>query len=222
MHTAGQTRARARLRVLAAAGVLAGSLGCTAQEPALERPSAAPSPAPVTPAPSAPAAASPELPPGGLRDLVPTPTEVPAGLVPLLQASGPRDSAAVAGFSSDPGAAAQSLTARGFTDAYVAQYAAPGDPRTLTVVVVRFATADGARADLEADLAESAGDVVPAAQVGEASQVRRVTLPEDDGLDLVTVRFQVGTTTWLLAWRAPVPADAEVPLALARELAARA
>jgi hypothetical protein len=175
----------------------------------------------AAPPPSTAADAGIALPAGDLRELVPSPAEAPAGLVPLLQASGPRDAAAVAGFSPDPAAAAGDLAARGFASAYVAQYAAPADPRSLTTVVVRFADAAGATADLEADLTDGAGEVVPAPTVGEQSQVRRVALPGDDALDLVTVRFRVGPTTWVLAWRAPAPADPAVPLTLAQVLAAR-
>lgn len=202
--------------------LLAGVCACSAQEPALEPPSGAP---PSSAPPAAPGAPMPgpavALPPGELSGLVPAPAEAPAGLVPLLQASGPRDAAAVAGFSSDAPAAARDLAARGFTGAYVAQYAAPGDPRSLTAVVVRFADAAGATADLQADLTDSAGEAVAAPPVGEQSQVRRVALPDQTALDLVTVRFRVGPTTWLLAWRAPAPAEAAVPLDLARTLAAR-
>lgn len=203
--------------------MLAAACGCTAQEPALEPPPGA-GPAGGTPAPPPSTPADPDvaLPPGDLRGLVPSPAEVPAALVPLLQASGPRDATAVAGFSADAPAAARDLVARGFVSAYVAQYAAPGDPRSLTTVVVRFADAAGATADLEADLADGAGEVVAAPTVGEQSQVRRLSLPGDDALDLVTVRFRVGSMTWLLAWRAPAPADVAVPRALAEDLAARA
>lgn len=224
--------ARTRLPAAAATAVLLSStLGCLAQEPALERPTGAATgdatgptraSAPVPTSSPAAAEAAAALPDGPLRELVPAPTEVPAGLVPLPEASGPRDVAAVAAFSADASTAAEGLAARGFTDAYVAQYAAPDDPRVLTVVVVRFADADGARADLEADLAEGTGQVLDAARVGDESQARRVPLPDDEALDLVTVRFRAGAATWLLAWREPAPSDPGVPLALARLLAARA
>ena len=161
------------------------------------------------------------LPEGALRDLVPTPQEVPAPLVPLLQGSGSRDAAAVSAFSADPAAAAGELAAHGFREAYVAQYASATDPRSLSVVVVRFATPEGAEADLAGDLAVPGGEVLESGAVGEASQVRRLSLPDDAAQDLVTVRFRSGATTWLLAWRAPVPADVAVPLELARTLAAR-
>jgi len=200
--------------------------GC-GQQPALEPPRAVPTPTSALPtsAPSALAtgAVATPLPDGALRDLVPSPDEVQPGLVPLLEVSGPRDAAAVASFSTDPGTARDELVANGFSDAYVVQYAARDDSRALTAVVVRFATPDGARADLEADLAASAGEVVAdAPPVGEASEVRRFDLPDDGPDELVTVRFRSGATTWLLAWRAPAPPDVDVPVGLARLLAGRA
>lgn len=197
----------------------AAAAGCDDQQPSLDAP-AAPSPSAGTRTPS-PTPAAAELPTGALRDLVPAPQEVQAGLVPLLQASGPRDAASVAAFSSDPAAAMASLAANGFTDAYVVQYAAAADPRSLSVVAVRFATSEGAKADYEGDVAVGGGEPVEVETVGEASQVRRLTLPDAADQDLVTVRFRSGATTWLLAWRARLPADAAVPVALARTLAER-
>jgi hypothetical protein len=211
--------------LLAAALVLT---GCVGERPAVDPPAAG---SPATASPAGPSRTAPEaapepvaleLPDGALRDRVPAPAEVPAGLVPLPEATGPRDATQVAEFSADPAAAAVDLAANGFTDAYVALYAAPGDPRTLTVVVVRFAGADGARADLEADLQASSGDVLPEPVLGEASEVRRLDLPDDPDRELVTVRFRAGSTTWLLAWRAPRPAETQVPVALSRLLLSRA
>lgn len=225
MRVRGGAGATASAVLLTAA--LAG--GCTEQRPSLEPSVASPTPSPAA-SPGATAAAPPpspagapaaQLPEGALRDLVPTPQEVPPPLVPLVQGSGPRDAAAVAAFSADPAAAAADLAAHGFTDAYVAQYASQTDPRSLSVVVVRFATAEGAEADLAGDLAVPSGELVEAETIGDASQVRRVPLPGDDAQDLVTVRFRDGATTWLLAWRAPLPADTAIPVDLARVLAAR-
>ena len=193
--------------------------GCADQQPFVDPPAvASPSATTRTPTPAPPVS---ELPVGALRDLVPAPQEVPAGLVPLLQASGPRDAAAVAAFSADPTAAAASLAANGFTDAYVVQYASAADPRSLSVVAVRFATADGAKADYEGDVAVGGGEPVEVETIGEASQVRRLSLPDAGDQDLITVRFRSGATTWLLAWRARLPADAAVPVAIARTLAER-
>jgi hypothetical protein len=194
--------------------------GCAEQQPALERPTGvATSPAPAGDA-AAPASTD-DLPEGGLRSLVPAPDEVPPGLLLLPATSGPRDAEAVAAFSADPAEAAAALGANGFTDAYVAQYASPQDSRALSVVVVRFASADGARADYEGDVASGAGEPVDAAPVGDASEVRRVELSPEAPDVLITVRLRSGATTWLLAWRAPRPGEAETPLALARSLAAR-
>lgn len=197
---------------------LAGA-GCTEQRPALE-------PAPgsssaTTSASASPSSAAVALPEGPLRDLVPAPDEVPAGLEPVLDGSGPRGAADVAAFSADPAAASAGLARNGFQSAYVAQYASRTDLRSLTVVAVRFAAPDGARADLDGDVAATGGTPVDAPTVGDASDVRRIELPEGDAAELLTVRFRAGSTTWLVAWRATRPADAEVPLGIARELAGR-
>ena len=158
------------------------------------------------------------LPEDPLRPLVPAPDEVPAGMVPLLAGSGSRDASAIAEFSSDPAAAATALAEHGFRSAYVAQYAHPTDGRVLSVVVVRFADAAGAKADLEGDLASSSGEVVAHETVGEQSQLRRQPLPGDDAGELVTLRFRQGATTWLLAYGARPTADPQVAVDLARPL----
>ena len=195
-------------------GLLVGVLpACAADDPTL----APPPSAGASPSLVGPAAPDVALPAGALRDRVPAPADVPLGLVPLLQGSGPRTAEEVAAFSADPQAAAADLRARGFTDAYAAQYAAPGTAQSLTVVVVRFADEQGAAADLAADAASAAGDPVDA-EVGDASDVRRLALEEPPGTELVTVRTRRGALTWLVAWRAPAPADAEVPLQVARTL----
>lgn len=188
--------------------------GCSSQESAApQRPSASALNAPLP---------GVTLPPDPLRDLVPAPDEVPAGMVPLLAGSGARDLQAVAGFSSDPVAAAAALTANRFSSAYVAQYAHPSDGRVLSVVVARFADAAGAEADLAADLAGSSGDVLDVPVVGEGSQARRQALPGEGGGELVTLRFRAGPTTWLLAYGARPTADPQVAVALARVLVDRA
>ena len=164
------------------------------------------------------------LPEDPLRPLVPEPDEVPPGMVPLLAGSGSRDAQAIADFSADPAAAAQALSDHGFRSAYVAQYAHPTDGRVLSVVVVRFADAAGASADLAGDLSGSGGELVEVPTVGEQSQVRRQPLPgesEGEG-ELVTVRFRQGATTWLLAYGASPTADPQVAVELARVLVDRA
>ncbi len=206
---------RRRTGVLCAGALLAPVLlaGCSDDEAAAPR------------APSASALTAPlpgvTLPPDPLRPLVPTPEEVPPGMVPLLTGSGARDLQAVAEFSADPAAAATALQAHGFRSAYVAQYAHPSDGRVLSVVVARFADAAGAEADLAGDLAGSSGDVVELPTVGEASQARRQPLPGEGGGELVTLRFRAGPTTWLLAYGARPTADPAVAADLARELVER-
>lgn len=154
----------------------------------------------------------------------PTPGEVPAGLVPLLSASGPRDQSAIAAFSADPAAAVADLTAHGFKHAYVAQYAEAGGARVVSVVVVRFGDEAGAVADLTGDLAAGSGEVLALPLVGDApagAQARRQPLPGQAVGELVTVRFRRGATTWLLAYGDRPSADPQVALRLARLLTDR-
>lgn len=185
---------------------------------------AEPSAAPESPSQSALDAPVPgvTLPPDPLLPLVPTPDEVPPGMVPLLAGSGSRDAAAIAEFSADPAAARKALSEHGFRSAYVAQYAHPSDGRVLSVVVARFADAAGAAADLAGDLSGSSGDVVEVPTIGEQSQVRRQPLPGAKEGELVTVRVRQGATTWLLAYGASPTADATVAVDLARTLVDRA
>jgi hypothetical protein len=160
------------------------------------------------------------LPPDELRDLVPTPAEVPAGMTPLLTATGPRDLAAIAAFSADPAAATKALQANGFRRAYVAQYANPRSGEVLSVVAVRFATAKGATADLAGDVAASQGTKVTVERVGEASSATTQPLPQDGG-QLLTLRFRSGPTTWLVAYgKKPAP-DPAVAVAMAKRLVSR-
>lgn len=195
-----------------------------------ERPAAAPAPSPTVSPAMSPTAVSPTataappttqvtLPPDALRRFAPAPEDVPAGLLPVVSGSGPRDLAAVAAFSGDPGPAAAALRAHGFTRAYVAQYAeqrAAG--RVLSAVVVEFATLKGAADDLAGDVAAS-GPGTPA-DVGQGGSLRTQPLPGGTG-QLTVLRFRVGTRTFLLALGAPQAAPDEV-LALGRVLAERA
>lgn len=202
-------------RTSAALGLVAALLaGCSDEEPAAapERPSASALSAPVP---------GVTLPADLLQPLVPTPAEVPAGMLPLLAGSGARDAEAIAEFSADPAAAAKALAAHGFASAYVAQYAHPSDGRVLSVVVARFEDAAGAKADLEGDLAGSSGQLVKTAVVGEASQARRQPLPGGQPGELVTLRFRQGATTWLLAYGAKPTADPQVAVELAQALVER-
>lgn len=224
--------ARARL-ARGCAGAALALVACTAQNPVVTPPTteASGSAGPATPtggaSSSRPSSGAPavELPAGELRPLVPAPAEAPADLVPVLPGSGPRDLAAVAAFSADPSAAAAALTAHRFRIGYAAQYASPRDGRSLSVVVTRFADAAGAAADLDGDLAAPGGQVLDAAplggQVGQVSQLRRQPLPGSAATELLTLRFRVDATTWLVAWAAAAPADPRVPVELGRRLASR-
>ena len=97
-----------------------------------------------------------------------------------------------------------------------------GAGRVLSAVVVRFADAAGAEADLAGDLTGAGGEVVDVPTVGEQSQVRRQPLPGESDGELVTVRFREGATTWLLAYGAAPKADPAVAVELARALVDRA
>ena len=190
--------------------------------------SSAPSATSPSPEPASSAAPAIALPAGPLRELVPASPDLPAGMVPILAGTGPRDVHAVAGYSADPKTALTQLTAHGFRTAYVGQYADPATGRVLSVVVSRFASAAGAAADLAGDLAGSAGTKLAEPTVGDRSEVRRQPLPQASGTgtaapgQLVTVRFRKGATTWLVAFGATPSADPQVPLGVAKVLAGRA
>ncbi len=200
---------------MALSGVLVATSGCADDPPPVVQPEPPSSSALSEPVPGL------SLPADPLRPLVPTPEEVPAGMVPLLSGSGSRDAGAIAEFSADPAAAAASLAEHRFRSAYIAQYAHPSDGRVLSVVVARFADAAGATADLDSDLAGSSGDVVAVEDIGEASQARRQPLPGDEPGELVTLRFRQGSTTWLLAYGARPTADPQIAVELARPLVER-
>ena len=164
------------------------------------------------------------LPPDPLLDLVPRPDEVPAGMVPVIAGSGPRDLTTVAGYSGTGAtatAAAAKLTAHGFRKAYVAQYANPTTGQVMSIVASTFATAAGATADFADDEAGAQGKRVVAPTLGEASSVVLQDLPGSVVSQLVLVRFRSGTTTWSLAYKAAPTADPQVAIDLAAALLKR-
>lgn len=166
------------------------------------------------------------LPPDTLLDLVPRPDEVPAGMVPVIAGSGPRDLRTVAGYSGTGAgaaatAAAAKLTAHGFRKAYVAQYANPSIRQVMSIVASTFATAAGATADFADDEAGAQGKRVAAPTLGEASSVVLQDLPGSVVSQLVLVRFRSGTTTWSLAYKAGPTADPKVAIDLAAALLRR-
>ena len=201
--------------VVAAALTAALTSGCSGDDGPTPRDLAASAPVPgVT------------LPPDALLDLVPRPTEVPPGMVPVLTGSGRRDIATVAGYSGTGAAATAAearLKAHGFAGAYVAQYAHPTSGQVLSVVASEFATAEGATADYADDQKDQSGTAVAGAEtVGEASSVRVQDLPGSPASQLVLVRFRSGTHTWSLAYKATPTADPQVGTAIAKVLASRA
>lgn len=164
------------------------------------------------------------LPPGALRDLVPTPAEVPAGMVPVVLGSGSRTLDQVAGYSGTGNVATQaqkSLREHGFQQAYVGQFANQGTGQVLSVVVSQFATAAGATADFSDDEKATSGTPVEAEQLGDASSVTKTTMGGSTSAELVLVRFVRGTTTWTMAYQARPTADPQVPIQIAKAVLAR-
>jgi hypothetical protein len=206
-----------RLALLAAAPLLlAGCSGGTS--------SSSPDPRAAASAP----VAGVTLPPDRLATLVPSPSEVPAGMVPVVTGSGPRELAVVAGYSGTGAAAttaAGRLRAHGFVKAYVGQYANPSTGQVLAVVASTFATAAGAAADFADDERGGSGTRVTTPALGEASSATVQAVPGEPGQparQLLLLRFRRGTTTWSLAYQAAPEADPAVAVAVARKVLARA
>ena len=173
------------------------------------------------PTPSAPKVVL-TLPPGALSTLPVQPDEVPTGLVPILSQTGPADIAKIAGFSADPTAAEKALRDHGFTSAYVATYGDPETGRVISSVVARFATEAGATADLTGDLdaAEATGTPFAVTDLGDqAGGVRGKLDPQAGTGELITLRWRVGTTTFLLAVGGPRDVDDDAVVTLARQVA---
>jgi hypothetical protein len=175
------------------------------------------------------------LPGGSLATKVLQTDDVPDGLVPILAQTGPADISRIAGFSADSAAAEKSLREHGFDEAYVVQYGDQRSGRFIVNVVSTFDSADGATADLTADLdsARQTGSPFPIDDLGDqAGGVRsaRATAsaapsgsaaPAND-FDLVTVRWRRGGTTWLLAVGARGTVEQEAVVKLARLVLSRA
>ena len=174
-----------------------------------------------TPAP-APAVT---LPPGPLADQVLQPGDLDVNLVPILAQTGPADIAKIASFSGDPAAAQTALTAHGFQAAYVVQYGDSASGAVLTNVVTSFATEGGARDDLTADLAAAGSGGTPVATDGLGDQAGGINAPLDPTAgtgQLITLRWRVGATTWLLAVGSPQTLDEPAVRSLADLLVTRA
>ncbi|HVE62330.1 MAG TPA: hypothetical protein VNB94_00820 [Mycobacteriales bacterium] len=178
------------------------------------------------------------LPGGSLADKVLQAEDVPDGLVPILAQTGTADVSRIAGFSADSAAAEKSLREHGFDDAYVVQYGDQKSGRFIVNVVSTFDSAEGAEADLTADLisARQTGTPFPVDDLGDqAGGVRAVRAdpasasgapsasgtPSND-FDLVTVRWRLGSTTWLLAVGARGTVEQDAVIKLARLVLARA
>jgi hypothetical protein len=164
------------------------------------------------------------LPPGTLSELVPSPSEVPAGMVPVVLGSGPRTLDQIAGYSGTGATAtqaAQALRTHGFQEAYVGQYANQTTGQVLSVVVVRFTSTAGATADFSDDQKGTSGTVVSAESLGDASSVTKRTITGSVASELVLVRVLRGTDTWVLAYQAAPTADPAVAVGLTKALLAR-
>ena len=165
---------------------------------------------PATPrATPSPSVSLPTLPPGDLREKVLQPDEVSRALVPIAAQTGARDATGIAAFSSDTAAAAKALQEHGFQAAYVVQYGDPATNAVVTNVVSRFATVAGATADLTGDL-KSSGRAGAFEVTGLGEQAGGITGKRDPSSaegTLVTLRWRVGDTTWLLAVSATTPVD---------------
>lgn len=164
------------------------------------------------------------LPPGGLRDQVLLPEEVPAGMVPILKGSGPRTASVVAGYSGTGATAAAAearLTAHKFVSAYVGQYANLSTGQVISVLASQFADARSAAADFTDDIKTPQGKTVPHETIGEQSAVTIQDMPGTPKAQLVLVRFRRATMTWSLAYKANAPADATLPITLAGTLLGR-
>jgi len=203
---------RVKRRLLAAALVAASlpaSLACSDGDP---KPSASAS-VPL-----------PTLPPGELRPRVLQPADVSRSLVPIDAQTGTRDLKAIAAFSADPVTAEKSLQQHSFQSAYVVQYADPGHAAVVTNVVTKFATAEGATADLTGDIAASArtGTAFEVTGLGDqAGGVRGRLEPSLPEGTLITLRWRVGDTTWLLAVGSKKPVDEASVRRLADTLSGR-
>jgi hypothetical protein len=175
----------------------------------------------ASPTPSQPL---PTLPAGALRDQVLQPGEVSRALMPIDAQTGARDITSIAAFSANPKTAKQALQKHGFQTAYVVQYADPATSAVVTNVVTKFATVSGALADLTGDLglAGNTGTPFDVSGLGDqAGGVRgKLSAGAADGT-LVTLRWRVGDTTWLLAVGSPKPVAAEGVRRLADVLVAR-
>lgn len=165
------------------------------------------------------------LPPGALLNLVPTPEEVPAGMVPLVKGSGPRTLEVVAGYSGTGAQQTKSaarLREHGFTQAYVAQYANEATGQVLSVLVSAFATSGGAQADYLDDQRGNTGAAVATDQIGDASSATVSAVAGSVTGELLILRFLAGTHTWTIAYKAAPTADPKVAVDLARTMLARA
>jgi hypothetical protein len=179
---------------------------------------------PGRPAASAtPSVPLPTLPAGTLSHRVLQPADVSRSLVPIDAQTGTRDIAAIAAFSADPPTARKSLQEHGFEAAYVVQYGDPSNAAVVTNVVTKFATVAGATADLTADLAATgAGTAFAVTGLGDqAGGVRGKLEPTLADGTLITLRWRVGDTTWLLAVGSRKPVDEASVRRLADKLVGR-
>lgn len=191
--------------------VCAALLGCSSDD---GKPAATPTPS----------VSLPTLPPGDLRDKVLQPSEVNRTMVPIALQTGARDAKGIAAFSANPANAVKALEKNGFQSAYVVQYADPATNAVITNVVTKFATVEGATADLTADLASSSktGAAFTVEGLGDqAGGIRGKRDKDSVAGSLVTLRWRSGDTTWLLAVSASTLVAQDGVRKLADQLMAR-
>jgi hypothetical protein len=203
-------------RALAAVALVAVCGACT---------SARKAPIEQLPAASSTAAdisAIPSLPPGALVELVPSAAELPPGFAPVEGGAGVLDAAAAAALSDDPDAAALELQRNGFRDGYTEQFENSSTGAFVSVVVLRYAAADGAHADFARAVRESAGaERLALAPLGDEFLALREKVPEGDVQQLVSVRVRVGDIIWLVETGGQGEVDPAVPRGIAERLIRR-
>jgi hypothetical protein len=164
------------------------------------------------------------LPPGELSNLVLQPQELSDGFVALPAQTGPADIARIASFSAAVPAAEKALRDHGFQAGYVVEYLDEGTGRFVVNVMTRFRDADGARADLTADLDRLAAGATPVAvgTIGDQSGGSRIPYRDAGPTgELLSIRFRVGATTVVLSLGGRKAVDLADAQGLARVVAQR-
>lgn len=163
------------------------------------------------------------LPPGALVELVPSATELPAGFTITADAAGPADLAAVADRSTDPEAAQKSLKSAGFKVGYSADYGNEQTGGFVSVLVLQFANATGARAAYAQQVRAAAEVAEPrkGATVGDESAAFRESVPEGDVAEIESIHFRVRELVWVVETGGQDGAETSMALDIAMKLVKR-